>query len=104
MVSAIRRTIVASLAVGEPSRLRSSQMNLEMARRAKLRTRKAIANRCRPRVEQLESRLLMAASPWHNSFLPPDVDADGSIAPIDALLVFNDLNANGSRQLVQAEG
>jgi len=75
-----------------------------MARRAKLRTRKTAANRCRPNVEQLESRLLLAATPWHNSFLPPDVDADGTIAPIDALLVVNDLNANGSRQLVQGEG
>ncbi|MDA1051860.1 MAG: dockerin type I domain-containing protein [Planctomycetota bacterium] len=75
-----------------------------MARRANQRSRKASANRCRPRVEQLESRLLLAASPWHNSFLPPDVDADGKIAPIDALLVVNDLNANGSRQLVQGEG
>ncbi|MBI2478033.1 MAG: hypothetical protein HYV60_05120, partial [Planctomycetia bacterium] len=61
-------------------------------------------SRCRPRVEQLESRLLLAASPWHNSFLPPDVDADGKIAPLDALLVVNDLNASGSRQLVQSEG
>ena len=65
--------------------------------------RKRGVARFRPRVEQLESRLLLAASPWHNSFLPPDVDADGDIAPIDALIVVNDLNANGSRQLVQAE-
>ena len=75
-----------------------------MARRAKLRTRKATANRCRPRFEQLESRQLLAASPWHNSFLPPDVDANGTIAPIDALLIVNELNANGPRQLVQGEG
>lgn len=75
-----------------------------MARRAKSRTRNADANRCRPRVEQLESRLLLAASPWQNSFLPADVDADGAIAPIDALLVVNELNANGSRQLAQAAG
>lgn len=75
-----------------------------MARRAKSRTRNADASRCRPRVEQLESRLLLAASPWQNSFLPPDVDADGAIAPIDALLVVNELNANGSRQLAQAAG
>ena len=47
---------------------------------------------------------MLAASPWQNSFLPPDVDADGAIAPIDALLVVNDLNASGSRQLVQALG
>ena len=74
-----------------------------MARRARFRTRKAAANRYRPRVECLESRLLMTASPWQNSFLPPDVDADGAVAPIDALLVVNELNANGSRPLVAAE-
>ncbi|MCA9119547.1 MAG: heme-binding protein [Planctomycetales bacterium] len=45
----------------------------------------------------------MTASPWQNSFLPPDVDADGAVAPIDALLVVNELNANGSRPLVAAE-
>jgi uncharacterized protein GlcG (DUF336 family) len=75
-----------------------------MARRPKSRPRNAEANRCRLRVEQLESRLLLAASPWQNSFLPADVDADGAIAPIDALLVVNELNASGSRQLVQAAG
>ena len=47
---------------------------------------------------------MLAASPWHNSFLPPDVDADGVISPIDALLIINDLNVNGSRPLVPAEG
>ena len=104
MVSAIRRSRAASLAVRQPSRLRSSPVKIEMARRAKLRTRHTAANRCRPCVEQLEGRLLLAASPWHNAFLPPDVDADGKIAPLDALLVVNELNANGSRQLVQAEG
>lgn len=75
-----------------------------MTRRAKRKTRKAASNHCRPRVEQLESRLLLAASPWQNSFLPPDVDADGAIAPLDALLVVNELNANGSRLLVAGEG
>ena len=104
MVSSIYWSRSASFAVMQSSWLGPPQTNIVMARRAKNRTRNSTASRWRPRVEQLESRLLLAASPWHNSFLPPDVDADGAIAPIDALLVVNDLNANGSRQLVQGEG
>ncbi|MFO0913885.1 MAG: Ig-like domain-containing protein [Pirellulales bacterium] len=49
--------------------------------------------------EQLETRQLMAADTGvaHNSILPPDVNRDGTVSPIDALLVINALNrATGS--------
>lgn len=36
---------------------------------------------------------------WHNSSTPLDVNGDTSISPLDALVVINDQNANGSRQL-----
>lgn len=38
-------------------------------------------------------------SRWQNPVEPLDVDNDGFIAPIDVLLVINDLNAFGSRDL-----
>lgn len=50
------------------------------------------------RLELLESRRLMAgdaadsgASRWHNLVEPSDVNADGQVAPLDALLVINTL-------------
>lgn len=51
--------------------------------------------------ERLEARALLAAdlSPWQNVAQPLDVNADGSVAPLDALIVINDLNAHGARPL-----
>ena len=53
------------------------------------------------RVETLERRNLMAGdvSPWHNDIVAQDVNADGRLTPLDALLVVNDLNVNGSRKI-----
>jgi hypothetical protein len=39
------------------------------------------------------------AYPWHNHPLPWDVDNDGHVAPIDALLVINSLNRHGAGPL-----
>lgn len=36
---------------------------------------------------------------WHNTQSADDVDGDGHIAPIDALIIINDINAFGSRQI-----
>jgi hypothetical protein len=53
-------------------------------------------------LEVLEGRLLLAAdagaaiSGWHNSVFPLDVNYDSQITPRDALLIINDLLANGS--------
>jgi len=39
------------------------------------------------------------AHPWSNPLNPLDVNRDGAVTPIDALLVIDDLNANGARSL-----
>ena len=49
-------------------------------------------------IEMLETRYL-CASDWQNAVNPLDVDSSGIVQPLDALVVINDLNANGSRQL-----
>src|SRR5688572_28881635 len=53
--------------------------------------------------ERLETRAMMAAdafvSDFWNGSRPEDVNADGALSPVDALLVINELNATGSRQL-----
>jgi len=36
---------------------------------------------------------------WHNSALPADVNGDGRVEAIDVLVLVNDINLNGSRQL-----
>lgn len=36
---------------------------------------------------------------WRNTANPTDVNASGSVTPLDALLVINDLNTNGARVL-----
>ena len=54
--------------------------------------------RYRPTFESLEQRNLLTAA-WSNPLFSFDVDDDGFVAPIDALLVFNELNARGSRPL-----
>ncbi len=49
-------------------------------------------------LEQLEPRLVMD-SQWQNPARPLDVNNNGSVAPLDALLVINKLNSSGSTQL-----
>lgn len=36
---------------------------------------------------------------WHNREQPLDVNQDNTVAPLDALLIINDLNQNGARRL-----
>jgi len=43
-----------------------------------------------------------AAWEWHNSAQPLDTNGDGRIAPIDALLIINQLNLYGSRLLTNS--
>lgn len=50
------------------------------------------------RVEQLESRFLCAAD-WQNPSNRLDANHSGIVEPIDALVVINDINSNGSRVL-----
>jgi hypothetical protein len=44
------------------------------------------------------------ADAWQNPRQALDVNGDGSVLPLDALLVINDLNANGSRSLTMPAG
>ncbi len=41
-----------------------------------------------------------SASQWHNPSNPVDVNNDGLITPIDALLIINEINLRGARSLV----
>jgi hypothetical protein len=54
-------------------------------------------------LERLEARRLLAGD-WQNAESPWDVDRSGVVTPLDALLVINDLNAGGSRELAGTPG
>ncbi|MCC9602193.1 FG-GAP-like repeat-containing protein [Stieleria sp. JC731] len=56
-------------------------------RKKKTRTR-------RSRMEQLESRQMLAAAVWHNVLFTPDVNRSGHASPLDALFVINELARN----------
>src|SRR5262245_11270400 len=78
-----------------------------LARRAALRPRSAKAHqrdRRRLLAEVLEGRALLAAdwmiSDFWNGTRPADVNADGTVAPVDALLVINELNQFGSHAVM----
>src|SRR5262245_28368912 len=80
------------------------------ARRAALRTRRRTAPRRERRrllAEALEGRALLAAdwlvSDFWNGSRPADVNADGSVAPLDALLVINEINTFGSHAVMGPE-
>ena len=41
----------------------------------------------------------LVAPPWHHLSVPEDVDNNGHIVPLDALVIVNDLNNRGARSL-----
>ena len=43
--------------------------------------------------------VVATAYPWHNGTLSVNVNSDGYVTPLDALLVINELNKGGSRKL-----
>ncbi len=45
----------------------------------------------------------VGASQWQNQTNRFDVNNDGSVSPLDALLIINDLNAKGARSLIAAD-
>ncbi|MCO6455742.1 MAG: phosphatase PAP2 family protein [Pirellulaceae bacterium] len=57
-----------------------------------------IARSRKSAIERLEPRALLAAD-FHNAFNPFDVNDDGLVAPVDALVVIHDLNLHGARSL-----
>jgi hypothetical protein len=67
------------------------QKNRRLRRRAGKRNRTVL-------LETLEPRLLLN-SDWQNPFDRLDVNDDGHVTPLDALIGINDLNARGSRAL-----
>ncbi len=48
---------------------------------------------------QVDFAIEVAASAWHNIVRPTDVNNDLTVAPLDALLIINDININASRTL-----
>lgn len=46
-----------------------------------------------------DHRVTIVGNPWHNSAAPLDVDNSKFVVPLDALIVINYINANGSGQL-----
>ena len=46
-----------------------------------------------------DMRYGLAPPIWHHLDVPVDVDASGDVVPLDALLIVNDLNTRGARQL-----
>jgi hypothetical protein len=71
-------------------------------RRRPVRTKRQPAKQARRHrrilFESLEDRRLLAAV-WHNAIMPTDVDNDGTTAPVDALMIINKLEADGSMKL-----
>jgi len=41
----------------------------------------------------------LVAKPWQNPILPEDVNNDGSVTPLDALLLIGEINDSGPREL-----
>ena len=44
----------------------------------------------------------LVETPWHNEFVPTDVDRDGVVSPIDVLAIINDINARGSGRIANS--
>ena len=65
----------------------------KLARIRKPRSRNQPSAR-RLRCEQLETRNLLNAAGWYNDDAPADVNNDGTVTPVDALLVANVIYAN----------
>ncbi len=62
-----------------------------LIRRAKSRREPSQTRRRTLIVERLEQRQLLSAD-WQNPIAPPDINADGRVSSLDALVVINQLN------------
>ncbi|MCB9924064.1 MAG: hypothetical protein H6822_17920 [Planctomycetaceae bacterium] len=54
-------------------------------------------------VASVDFGFVAVASPWQNASNRFDANNDGVVSPIDALLIINELNSNGSRKLTSAD-
>ncbi len=81
--------------VGSRSR-KLSQRSKELVKKRRSEGRNRVF-----RVEALERRELLAGDVFahHNYIIPADVNRDFRVHPVDALMVINELNRNGSRTL-----
>ncbi|MEO1618202.1 MAG: peroxidase family protein [Planctomycetota bacterium] len=57
----------------------------------------------RLRSEALESRQMLAANIFHNEAFPEDVNEDGIVSASDALMIINEINRQGQRDLSAAD-
>jgi hypothetical protein len=53
-------------------------------------------------LEKLENRLALT-SEWQNVLLPLDVDSSSFVSSLDALILVNEINRNGSRSLIGSQ-
>ena len=53
--------------------------------------------------DRVEDHVTFLTYTWHNYVLGPDVDSDGSVSPMDVLLVLNYINANPGASQLPAE-
>ena len=56
-----------------------------------LRVKSKRTSRLRLQTERLEERQLLAAHPFHNEAIPEDVNQDGNVSAVDALIVMNEM-------------
>ncbi len=73
-------------------------LNLRIGRRTassfarRKRDQKGTPPRRRLKTEALEARQLLAANIFHNELVPEDVNQDGAVTALDALMVINQMN------------
>lgn len=65
---------------------------------AKLRIKGRLPANRRMGIEQLEKRSLLAADCFHNFMMPEDTNGNGSVDPLDALVIINQLNRGSSNE------
>ncbi len=65
----------------------------------RLEPRYAMDGDCTDGVGPCPTEVDPTRSAWQNAFLPADVNQDGLVSPLDALIVINELTENGARPL-----
>ena len=73
--------------------------------RKKISKRKSQRRRLKP--ETLETRQLLAANLFHNELLPEDVNEDGAVSALDALMIVNQISrqsAAGQTDVIESLG
>jgi hypothetical protein len=58
-----------------------------------------VAYGSQPSVTHVDFGVYIPPSPWQNPGIPEDVSGDGSIIPLDVLILINEINESGARPL-----